>query len=443
VGRGEKALVLLRVQSSTGLANQSCFAYTGLGSIDRDELPKLYSSLPSASSDLARLGWCSWMLEPGTYCLVLGSQPWGVITEMHVSREQRDVHSPDETKRPAVPFPNDGWMNHCGRARLWLEVPRSTPVIYAGSLQWRFRLLEKGSAWSGRPAKWSWEALDLSFDEVAARQAAQAVLGPGQPVVTQAVRFGMLGDARAWRDATVRCVAGGEPDALLQPEWVSRGMGRMTGIHNRMPRIHGTREKSPGDSPVIGGLGGLELLYYAYIPVGTVIGAANGQAKAKTMESFSREFLSEFQALHPRETLIREFAARRPTVDLVTGATPALICEVSIVRAELNECLPRGNFCLELAARFAWRRADTGELVVERVVSSTHPDSLLPGNDFFPDRVYEHVVFSSPSHPVGEFAKPGGAKLLAADIPAVLKTLADAAAEEWLGPEASGTGPAG
>jgi len=430
---GEKTLVLLQVQAESGTAEPARGISGAIASIDRDALPEAFGSLPAPTPELGRAGWCAWMLEPGNYFLLIEPEPpgsWslpGEVTETHVAAES------------CFRYPLSDRPPGCA-TRLWLEVPKGARVVYAGSLRWRFRLLEKAVACSfkPRPAKWSWEALDLTVDEAGARNAAQGILGAAEPVTVRPVRFGASGDLPSCRAAGVTYVAGGEPATLLQPGWVGRGMGRATGSHTSFPRVCGKRMKSTDRNALLsynGGGCGLEVFYLAYLPVGMVFGAASGGAKASAMAAVSREFLAEFHRLQPAEALIRSLRAKQPPPPVPSSAAPqpGLVCEVSLVRAELNECAPRGNFCLELAARFAWRRADSGELVAERVYSSTHPSSLIPGSDQVPDRAYETVVFASPSHPIADLAKAGGEKLLVADVPAMLDRLAEAAAADQPG----------
>ena len=277
----------------------------------------------------------------------------------------------------------------------------------------------------------------------AARKKATELRGAGTELLERKISFGRFGSSLLLAESKSAYRAGGLPSRLDQPSWQGRGVQRTTGIGRRGTFRHtGTRLGEVSVTSSGGGQGGGgELLiaalacYLAYLPVGTAVGAINGQSLEHAMASFSDDFLAALREQQPLVGLLNDSVAALPTGPLEgTGSGPPLACEVSLVRAELVECKPRGTFCLELAARYVWRRQDTGERVLDRIVSSTHPDSFLPGRYPVYDRSYEKVVFASPSHKLDELRGRDGAKLLAADAPAILKAIARGLAEEWAVP---------
>lgn len=430
---GTASLVLVRMEASCPDKDSALVPSLHLALVDANEMPRPVA--PTASPE----GWYSWWLEPGLYCLLAYNKGLGPLAAPRPTSSTGSAGTAASGVRQS--FLSVGHhQEDC--PELWFEVPAGRSTQYLGSLRWHFK---PEARWHGlfgsRTVSWSSQGFDYALEEDLARKQARSLAGWNGSLSTQSLLAGPFGNVADLANARIAYLEGGMPTGLTQPAWVGRGAQRATGLGSPgLPRFHGQRS---GAADVVsrggGGQGGggelviaAAMLYAVYLPVGAAVGSAKGKALEQGMEALSRTFTEGLGGMKPCRMLIERFREALPR----DGGeprhdTPEVKCEVSLVRAELVECKPRGTFCLELGARLVWRRSDTGERILERGISSTHPHSYLPGRSPPFDRSYEKVVFASPSHTLDELRGPEGARILAADVPAILKALARGLAEEW------------
>jgi hypothetical protein len=402
VQRGEKVLVLLRVESEADVPIRSYDAHFSIASIDRDEPvrrvletdPRMFQRL----HPFGREGWTAQVLEPGTYFLAIQCDP---------------------AARIAI---SDGMPAEKRSGKFWLEVPRGSPVVYAGSLKWRFRLRAKGDWLESRPASWAMDDVVLVFDAAGAGRVAAELLGQQTAVRIQPIRFGANGGSgKDWRAAPVSYRAAAPVSGFRQPDWVSRGREQWAGLPQWMD----------GSDPGLG-----ILLLPVWMGVRGGIGAIQGSQQAHAVADFGREFGDAIRKLPLAETLVQDLRGQ-DAVSADAANAAGIVCEVKIVRVEWVECSP-DRLCLEIAVCCDWRRADTGELVMQRVVCSSdspYHRTTGPAYDSYAVRPYETLVSASRRHEVAEFSAPGAGRKLAAEIPEILQAIATAAKAEWRGGE--------
>jgi hypothetical protein len=426
VKTAQKCLVLLRLRCDTGEGPTHRGAITALACISRDERPSVSWSLPSPSASLSKDGWCAWWLPPGTYSLsIINHQPAGKI-----------VATPDNLGPGIVENMWGQPGGTCGKfltTTLWFEVRPDSQVLNLGSLRWRYRLLGRPALIARGMQRWSLEGFECTADEDGARRAARETLGTDTKVATAKIQFGLPGAPQDWASSAITYTPVSSTATLAQPGWVGRRMGRFTGVSEWAATPEG-KTKSPLISGSGGGQGGaaILLLYLAYIPIGAALGSLGGAEQAHAMEATTRDFTEDLCAIDPDTFLARELTNRHPPPAPSANPAPALRCEVSVARAELRELSdPRGRFSLDLTAHLAWRRPDSGELVIERVFTSTAGNP--PSNDglIIAQRPFTRWIDASPVYKIKELTAPGAGHRLATDLRGILCSLAAAALAEW------------